>query len=592
MKSFFSKTQLFLFLFNIAIFTTLKAQPNDHYSLGNDLSFFKNLIKKKSSEIKIHLKVNDTTSYPINLYTVKNNILIGEAKEKESFFKLIAYKNGDFEGHLIISIDKNIAYNLASDKNHNLIVSRTHVDNLICQLPTKKNQFHKEPTRIRREIINKYSDKDPLKMESRPKSLNVILVDIDGYSLPRGTPWNNGRTYEAAAIDWDDLKLKMLWAEVADKFAVFDVNVTTNEAVYQSAKNTNRQRLVVTPSVSFTGKRNYGIAYSNSFSQPNDIPCWVFMSYSNYTPDEAGDVGAHELGHTLGLGHQGTSATAYYLGHDHPSHDGWVPIMGFSNRRMIAQWSKSEFRGANANQDDLAKIAAKIPYIKDDHSDTMQNASQLVIDNVNGIIDGELTPNTGLINKRTDIDFFKFESLQGPIEITIKPRPMNKSGVINRSILDIEAKLYDQFGKIINTAETGHKNFLDGAVFSFTLPSNQTYYISVDGYGTGDPITGYSDYSSIGPYSISGSIPKNNLSIETNEKNNFTVYPIPAKDHLTIESKASQYKIINLLGQLVQEGKINSKKEFVKLTGVKNGFYLLKLFHENTVSTKSILIDK
>jgi hypothetical protein len=44
------------------------------------------------------------------------------------------------------------------------------------------------------------------------------------------------------------------------------------------------------------------------------------------------------------------------------------------------------------------------------------------------------------------------------------------------------------------------------ASFSLSLPAG-TYYLSIDGTGEGDPlVTGYSDYGSLGYYSITGAI--------------------------------------------------------------------------------------
>ena len=57
---------------------------------------------------------------------------------------------------------------------------------------------------------------------------------------------------------------------------------------------------------------------------------------------------SHEVGHNLGLSHDGTASVGYYQGHG-----SWAPIMGVGYYKAITQWSKGEYSGANNTQDDL-----------------------------------------------------------------------------------------------------------------------------------------------------------------------------------------------------------------------------------------------
>ena len=66
-----------------------------------------------------------------------------------------------------------------------------------------------------------------------------------------------------------------------------------------------------------------------------------------------GQIISHEVGHTFGLSHDGTSQASYYAGAK-----GWGPIMGASYGRRASHWSTGEYADANNPEDDTAIIAA------------------------------------------------------------------------------------------------------------------------------------------------------------------------------------------------------------------------------------------
>ncbi|WP_216905048.1 zinc-dependent metalloprotease, partial [Synechococcus sp. CCY 9618] len=73
----------------------------------------------------------------------------------------------------------------------------------------------------------------------------------------------------------------------------------------------------------------------------------------------AAATASHEVGHTLGLTHDGAGSTEYYAGHGGTGPTSWGTILGapyLGDDENLTQWSKGEYYGANNSQDDLAVI--------------------------------------------------------------------------------------------------------------------------------------------------------------------------------------------------------------------------------------------
>jgi PKD repeat protein len=96
--------------------------------------------------------------------------------------------------------------------------------------------------------------------------------------------------------------------------------------------------------------------------------------------------------------------------------------------------------------------------------------------------------------RRTDADLFSFTTGAGPVSFTATPAAPSPN-------LDIQLVLYDGLGNLVTSA---NPTTLDASL-STTL-SQGTYYLAVDGIGTGDPLTAYDDYSSIGQFSLNGTV--------------------------------------------------------------------------------------
>lgn len=357
------------------------------------------------------------------------------------------------------------------------------------------------------------STSDPFLLHSKPDSNRVIYLDFNGHQAVN-TTWYNG-TLTGQAYDTDGNpsgfsttelnNIREIWQRVAEDYAPFDVDVTTQEPAADAIQRINSgdtqygTRAVITRSMpELCGQVCGGVAYVNVFSlysatSPNRYqPAWVFFDkLGNGNPKYVAEAISHEVGHNLSLYHDGTASVGYYSGHGSGA-TGWAPLMGVGYYKPVSQWSKGEYPGANNAQDDLAVInAAGAPIRVDDFPDSMASAAPLSGDPSSVV-------QTGIIERNTDLDVFTFYTDGGDVQLNAV------SGSVAGN-LDIALKLFDASGKSVS--EVNPADSLSASL-SANLSAGQ-YFLQVDGVGKGDLTTGYSDYGSLGQYQITGSYPKN-----------------------------------------------------------------------------------
>jgi hypothetical protein len=365
-----------------------------------------------------------------------------------------------------------------------------------------------------------------LLFHSKPGAPNVLYLNFAGENVS-GTAWNDslGRTAIPAVAfstdgdfstfsDAEQAAIKRVWQRVAEDFAPFNMDVTTERP---STFGTRTAQALITRNTDANGEPNPsstagGVAYVNVFgsgSYATHRPAWIY--YNNLANNESyiAEAASHEIGHNLGLSHDGkTDGTAYYNGHG-SGYTSWGPIMGTGYGRNVSQWSRGEYYLANNTQDDLATIASKISYRSDDHSDAPATASPLVITGGTNVVsttsESDPTPaNKGVLERNTDTDVFSFTAGGGPINLIVNPW-INPSGTRGGN-LDILLELHDAGGTLILTNNPASQTT---AQLQTTLSAG-TYYLHVRNTGVGDPMnsvpTGYTPYGSIGQYFISGYI--------------------------------------------------------------------------------------
>ncbi|MFB9075951.1 carbohydrate-binding protein [Flavobacterium procerum] len=475
-------------------------------SLGSSQSFMNTLKKEltssttsKSADKTILLQAEKTNfDGKINFKesSESSEFLIGEIKNiaESSFY--IKVKDKSLEGHILLKKTKE-AYKYFSDAQGNAYVKKVDINTLVCidykNLPTKDNATSKTAAAaaIAPALLN---------LQSLPGAAGCVMLDFDGYNMPAGNLWNNGNAINAAPSGMSDAAVQQHWEVVSEDYRPFNVNVTTNEAVFNSYPKNRRMRVVVTPTNTAAPGAG-GVAYIGSFNWDNDVPCWVFVTSGK----SGGDASSHEIGHTFDLGHDGRTSPAedYFIGLDGTS---WAPIMGAGYYRPVVQWSKGEYNNANNKQDDVAIIASAkfgVGFRGDDYGNTIASAATLDYNS-----SGQINQKNGIISNEADYDFFSFTTGGGNVSI-------NANTVSRDGNLHLLIRLYNSAGAEMGTYWNSDP-FALNASMNVNLAAGK-YYIGVDGTGAGNAGSGgYSAYGSIGSYSITGTIPPGgNISAST-----------------------------------------------------------------------------
>ena len=363
------------------------------------------------------------------------------------------------------------------------------------------------------------------KLHSRPDSNFTIYLDFDGHTTV-GTTWNSvyGFTeivhpnyWGGTGSDFSNSRLELIqeiWQIVAEDFAPFDVNVTTEEPVdlddlrYNGGDDARWGSRVVMTKDTFADCGCGGHAFIGAFDDTQDEPALVYNGGLN----AGSETVSHEVGHQFGLNHDGVGSTTYSRGHGSGA-TGWGPIMGAPFGKRTTHWSNGNyFNASNTSQDDLAVITGprNFPYAPDDHANDRASATPLDESETTSVAA------FGIIERNDDVDWFQFSTGGGDVSFEIDVLGYKPN-------LDVWAGIFDSSGEFVT--DSSPQDALSASFSNLSLTPGD-YFIKIDGvardgaydpsldrfvepdpppYTTESPL-GYSDYGSLGQYRISGSI--------------------------------------------------------------------------------------
>ncbi|MDT9000466.1 pre-peptidase C-terminal domain-containing protein [Paucibacter sp. APW11] len=329
--------------------------------------------------------------------------------------------------------------------------------------------------------IGPYANQDVTKLESKPGSAWVFYLNTA--AVMSGSTPINGVTKE---------QMYRAWQSVADQYSMLKLNVTTNKAVYDAARAANPLRTGV---INFINQDGRSFAPIHSFGTTSAGTLYRNPASGFDYGYGIGMTAAHEVGHQMGMLHDGGGSGGEYF-EGIPAYQ-WGPIMGNywqggSWANQLFTWSKGEYNTASNREDDLRimTVDEAVPYADDDNV----NGKNLVLR-----ANGEINPadNWGQIERNTDSDTFAFTLANaGTLNLRVDP-------IEYLRMLDVDASIVNAAGQTVARSNLSVNRSAE--FVNLSLPAG-AYKLLIQGGAEGTPQNGFSKYSSLGYYAVKGTL--------------------------------------------------------------------------------------
>lgn len=164
-------------------------------------------------------------------------------------------------------------------------------------------------------------DRRPVQQKSA-----FVKVEFDGFNL-------NDPVFGTRYLAPYSGQQQPIITTLCDAFSGWDITFTTDDNIYKRARNkAHRVRLIITPT-NWQGGVS-GLANTGSMTRYDDSKCFVFSNVLYNIPDMIGRVAVHEVGHTIGLGHQADYYDSCRLQNTY----GVDKFMGWAAQASNPQW--------------------------------------------------------------------------------------------------------------------------------------------------------------------------------------------------------------------------------------------------------------
>lgn len=393
-------------------------------------------------------------------------------------------------------------------------------------------------------------------LSSNPGATYTVYLDFSGFNYP-GT-WGNRTPGNVPAFghtagdvsgftDQQQDTIRKTWAFTAQKYAGFNVNVTTvdpaaanltdvqRKSFYDSSAHLMHTIIGETTFFGAAGGVSYvGVtqnAYPNPTGQATEFHTnWVFPAYTGSVKGMA-EATAHENGHGLKLDHQTDQNTnaEYSLGGYSGNNQGgagtYAPVMGAAYYTQRGAWRDGYHRSVDNQgvvtitpQNDVALLLSNDdmgPLLDDGIGHSIVTATSLAVD-VNGAVLSGLAKGVIVPGSSSDPtplgaytqDFFKFTSGGGLMTLTqTDGNSFLQAGVADPgATLQGKLDIYNSGGVLVGSAIEDSSTLV--RTFTGSLAAGDYYarVTSIGGFRSGyEP---NAPYYTMGGYFLSGNIPQ------------------------------------------------------------------------------------
>ncbi len=316
------------------------------------------------------------------------------------------------------------------------------------------------------------------RLHSKADAPLKIVLNFEGANIT-GSRWNTTklRRITAGAFNTDRRRgfsaaertaIQYIWQRVAEDFAPFDVDVTT-ENVAASALAGKGVVVMVTPSIKSLCNCAL-LAHVDSFGSGYEAPLFVFANNLNGASEKSvAEAISHAVGRSLGLGADpAITGQSRFEGHGSGA-GGWAPIMGNASFKELTQFTNGFYQGGDrlwsSFEDEFKLMDRYLARRADEAGENLTEAAKLEPAIAEGRARAAIQ---GVLQREGDVDVFTLDAAAGNLSATLAPHARGANTRLKLTLLNT--------GGVIQP--TRQADTAPGS-FSWTVPGG-TYFLKVE----------------------------------------------------------------------------------------------------------------